>query len=111
MSKPDLLIWKQILCHAESSRKSVIFITNDVKEDWWHLDNDKKPVEPRQELLDEFKDYSENSFMMLNLSMFIQYVNQLYGYTDSRWIKLRMEPQEFVLQCIELWWRLGCKFG
>ncbi|WP_339289551.1 PIN domain-containing protein [Paenibacillus sp. FSL E2-0201] len=98
----DLLIWKQILRQAESSGKSVIFITNDAKEDWWLLDSHKKPVEPRQELLDEFREYSEKSFIMLNLSMFIQYVNQLYGYTDSRWIKLRMEQQEFALQCIEL---------
>ncbi|MBY3619540.1 DUF4935 domain-containing protein [Acinetobacter sp. CUI P1] len=98
----DLLIWKQILHHAESSGKSVIFITNDAKEDWWLLDSDKKPIEPRQELLDEFREYSEKSFIMLNLSMFIQYVNQLYGYTDSRWIKLRTEQQEFVLQCVEL---------
>lgn len=98
----DLLIWKQILRHSESSGKSVIFITNDAKEDWWLLDSNKKPVEPRQELLDEFREYSEKSYIMLNLSMFIQYVNQLYGYTDPRWIKLRMEQQEFVLQCIEL---------
>lgn len=98
----DLLIWKQTLHHAESSEKSVIFITNDAKEDWWLLDSDRKPIEPRKELLDEFGEYSENSFIMLNLSMFIQYVNQLYGYTDSRWIKLRMEQQEFALQCIEL---------
>lgn len=98
----DLLIWKQILHHAGSSEKSVIFITNDAKEDWWALDDDKKPIEPRKELLNEFGEYSKNSFIMLNLSMFIQYVNQLYGYTDPRWIKLRMEQEEFTSQCIEL---------
>ena len=57
----DLVIWKSVMEHAKKQKKSVIFITDDVKEDWWRfaLKNDR--IGPRAELIAEFKEVASQS--------------------------------------------------
>lgn len=50
----DLIVWMQIMDYAEANKKDVIFVGEDLKEDWWEKD-DGKINKPRQELLDEFR--------------------------------------------------------
>ena len=50
----DLVIWKEILSKAEEDSVSVIFVTDDVKEDWWRIANGDK-LGPHVDLLDEFR--------------------------------------------------------
>lgn len=50
----DLIAWMQIMDYAKANDKDVIFVGEDLKEDWWEK-NDGKLNKPRQELLDEFK--------------------------------------------------------
>ena len=50
----DLIAWMQIMDYAKEKVKDVIFVCEDLKEDWWER-NDGKINKPRQELLDEFK--------------------------------------------------------
>lgn len=72
----DLIIWKQILEHLKSVDriKHVIFITDDLKEDWWEIvdSNGKKNIGARPELkseiyreteVDSFKMYHTNDFL------------------------------------------------
>ncbi len=49
----DLVVWKQLLAQAKTGNsKSVILLTNDVKEDWlWRIGG--KTIGPRPELRDE----------------------------------------------------------
>ena len=52
----DFLIWKQILEHASSCEfESLVFVTDDVKEDWWQRIKAEEPrtIGPRPELKDE----------------------------------------------------------
>ena len=52
----DFILWKQMLEHCrEKEIKSLIFITDDAKEDWWRIiDVDgPKTIGPRAELIDE----------------------------------------------------------
>jgi hypothetical protein len=49
----DLLIWKTILMVAKEKNKDALFVTGDVKADWWHGSN-KQNIYPRYELIDEF---------------------------------------------------------
>lgn len=53
----DLYVWKQVLDHAKKGTKSVVFITDDAKEDWyWHVHSQgPKRIGPRPELVDEFR--------------------------------------------------------
>jgi hypothetical protein len=79
----DLILWKEILNKSRSTQKPVIFITNDEKEDWWVLeDKGKVPVRPRDELLLEFKEYSNQPFAMMNLTNFINHISIINNMVD-----------------------------
>jgi hypothetical protein len=49
----DLIVWKELLRHAEAAQKPVIFVTGDVKDDWWRREQGRTQG-PRPELVDEF---------------------------------------------------------
>lgn len=52
----DFILWKQMLDHCrETEKRSLIFITDDAKEDWWRIiDIDgPKTIGPRAELINE----------------------------------------------------------
>ncbi|MCS5520124.1 PIN-like domain-containing protein [Curtobacterium flaccumfaciens] len=49
----DLIVWKEIIRQAAASQKPVIFVTGDVKEDWWRREQGHT-YGPRPELVDEF---------------------------------------------------------
>jgi len=66
----DLIIWKQILNEAKSNLKPIIFIMDDLKEDWWILDKKRQPVSPRTELIDEILEISKNKFWMYKTDEF-----------------------------------------
>lgn len=50
----DLISWMQIMDHAKANDKDVIFVGEDLKEDWWEKEGGKLD-KPRHELLDEFR--------------------------------------------------------
>lgn len=50
----DLIEWMQIMDYAKTENKDVIFVGEDLKEDWWEI-KDGQINKPRQELLDEFR--------------------------------------------------------
>ena len=64
----DLLIWHEILELGKSKSQHIIFISGDEKADWWHQSG-KKPLYPRFELVDEFREATDGkSFHILSLS-------------------------------------------
>jgi hypothetical protein len=73
----DLILWQQIIRHSKSTKKSVIFVTNDQKPDWWFIYIRDKPFEkeilsPRPELIKEFFEKTQNQFFMYNPSGFME---------------------------------------
>lgn len=50
----DLIAWMQIMDYAKAENKDIIFVGDDLKEDWWEKVKGKLN-QPRRELLDEFK--------------------------------------------------------
>lgn len=68
----DLIIWKQIIDYSKEFNKSIIFVMDDLKEDWWILDKQRKPLSPRTELLVELDSASIQRFWMYQTSEFIQ---------------------------------------
>lgn len=73
----DYLIWQQIVAHAKTTQaKSVIFITDDGKDDWWNkIEFDgMKTIGPRPELIEEVRLLaSVENFLMYNPEGFLQY--------------------------------------
>lgn len=67
----DLILWKQLLHKSKELNKSVILVTNDAKEDWWFMDDKKKPISPRHELVNEFESVTNQKFWMYDINDFL----------------------------------------
>lgn len=67
----DLILWFQIIDYAKSSKKSIIFITDDGKEDWW-LKFKGKIISPRPELIKEMFTIANVNFYMYQTERFIE---------------------------------------
>lgn len=67
----DLFVWLQTLEYAKENNCSVVFITDDKKEDWW-LEQSGKTISPRPELIEEFMKETGQNFWMYSVSKFIQ---------------------------------------
>lgn len=69
-SSGDLHLWKQMLDYAAKNQKSIIFVTEDRKEDWWWKPQGIR-VSARYELLKEFIKYTKGkTFYMCNFEDF-----------------------------------------
>lgn len=71
----DLIVWKEIIRYAQEVQKDIILVINDVKEDWWYIDN-KKNIAPRYELIKEFKDIVNSKFWMYEIGDFLYKANK-----------------------------------
>ena len=82
----DFIVWMQIidLCEKNTDINNVIFVTDDNKEDWWHIvnSNGKKTIGPRPELIHEITTVSSvNNFLMYNTEKFLE---KSIIYLDSK---------------------------
>ncbi len=68
----DLVLWFQIIEHAKSTKKSIIFITDDRKEDWW-LKFKGKIIGPHPELINEIFSKTGVNFYMYQTEQFMKY--------------------------------------
>ncbi len=78
----DLIIWKQIIEFAIATKKPIILICNDLKEDWCHLEKnttEKRIGSPREELIKEIYDAAAVDFWMYNQPQFLYKSNQYYN--------------------------------
>ena len=73
----DLIIWKQILEYAREKKRPIIFICDDLKEDW--CDGDRGRIKsPREELIKEIFDYTGVEFWMYSQPQFLFHSNQYF---------------------------------
>lgn len=73
----DFIIWKQIVEMAKIAGdqvKSIVFVTDDGKEDWWHIDKTSKDkMGARAELRDEvYRDGGVEHFSMYDSARFLE---------------------------------------
>ncbi len=71
----DLVIWKQFLAKAKENNQSVIFITDDRKEDWWLIFKGET-ISPRPELIKEFQQVTDHLFYMYQPDQFLKYAGE-----------------------------------
>ncbi|AST93020.1 hypothetical protein BC6307_18025 [Sutcliffiella cohnii] len=68
----DLIAWKQVLEKAKSDKKRlVIFITGDVKPDWWYEIKGKK-IGARAELKNEMLREAGSDLILMNINKFLK---------------------------------------
>ncbi|MEB4614785.1 PIN-like domain-containing protein [Leucobacter sp. M11] len=68
----DLIIWKEILRFGAESKKPVIFVTDDAKEDWWWR-SEGKTQGPRVELVNEFWEAAAQRIHFYEPLRFLEY--------------------------------------
>lgn len=73
----DLILWKQIIDKAKEIKKPIIFISGDVKEDWW-LEKDGKRIMPLPQLKKEFFDEAGVDFHIYTADRFLEYYQEKY---------------------------------
>ncbi|WP_260472141.1 PIN-like domain-containing protein [Bacillus canaveralius] len=49
----DLILWKEVIRFAKEEQKNIIFVTDDVKPDWWKIESDQYEFLPQ--LVQEFE--------------------------------------------------------
>lgn len=91
----DLIVWKEMLQHISNKGKDLIFVTNDVKEDWWELEITKDPIEARKELQKEFKEVTGQEFIMTTAGNFFNYVAKVNNI-DNGMAYLELNKQEVI---------------
>jgi hypothetical protein len=98
----DLLIWKEILKKSTTSSKAIIFITLDEKEDWWELDNQNVILNPRKELIAEFKESSEHKFEMMSLKQFVDHYATMENIVLENKTRLELKADTIAMEIMDL---------
>lgn len=76
----DLIVWKQTIKHAKDKGVDVIFVSDDLKEDWIIEFHGHKRFGPRKELLKEFHDGTNGKKILIySQSDFLKYANEHYN--------------------------------
>ncbi len=71
----DYIIWREMMEYAKDKKKDIIFVTSDVKDDWF-LRIDGKTIGARPELIGEFKDKTKQSIYLYQFDRFIEYLKE-----------------------------------
>lgn len=74
----DLIIWKDMLDKAKAEGKPMILITDDVKEDWWHIHKGRR-LGPHPALIEEFLQVTGQSFHIYDLPQFLKFASNEQG--------------------------------
>lgn len=78
----DLFLWKEILLIAKEKACPIIFVINDLKEDWWNREDNRKK-RPRQELIQELEDNGGQELVMYDASEFLYQANEYFKMSIS----------------------------
>lgn len=85
MCKPfgDYIVWLQVIEKAQLSKKPVIFVTGDNKEDWW-LTFQGKTIGPQPQLVEEFLQETSQQFYMYPPDRFLERANAFLKQETSQ---------------------------
>jgi PIN like domain/Restriction endonuclease len=70
----DFLLWQQTIDRANElaqNERLVLLVTNDLKDDWWELDNARTRLGPRPELVQELRDRAGADLALRTLDEFV----------------------------------------
>lgn len=67
----DLIIWKEIIQYSKENQKDILLVTQDAKDDWWHIVNGRT-VGPRYELREEFWKETNQQIYFYSLNTFLE---------------------------------------
>lgn len=93
----DLILWKEILRFAIKEKKPVLFVTDDVKSDWWEVIDGNKHL--HEKLINEFAKTGQELFPF-NSNDFYNEIAIAYNIekTDAVEIALRMTDSDYCMK-------------
>ena len=98
----DLVMWLQIIEKAKNESRSVIFVTDERKEDWWLL-HSGKVIGPRPELRKEFVDSVGQLFYVYQPFKFLEYASKHFNTSiDTTTITEVKDLQPFIIDQTEV---------
>jgi hypothetical protein len=74
----DYFVWEQMIRNCTETKKPTLFITSDVKDDWFHKAAGIT-VGARPELISEMRNRAGTDFLMLQLSNFLRAAKESLG--------------------------------
>jgi hypothetical protein len=74
----DYIGWQQILDHGTSDSCALILITDDRKDDWWYIQQERH-IGPRPELIAEYALACQRPFYMYSLEQFMSRAQENLG--------------------------------
>ena len=94
----DLILWKEILKYAKTEAVDIIFVTDDIKADWWEVTDDGSTVF-HHKLLEEFGRTGQ-SITPMTCMEFLAAVATDYKITksDAVEIALRMTDNDYCMK-------------
>lgn len=81
----DYFIWAEIIKDVLNKEKDALFITSDLKEDWWEIpkkDYDLVSYEARKELVQEFNELTGKSIRFIPFDLFVSFLES-YNNQES----------------------------
>lgn len=92
----DLIIWKEIIEHSKNDKCDIVFICNDLKQDWYI---DSNLCIPRDELIYEFSSLTGRNITIITIESFISSLSNLYPQGSDRlplWNGIESIHQELI---------------
>ena len=71
----DLIIWKELINYSKNKKISLIFITDDRKDDWSTIEKGRT-IRPREELIKEFFDFTGIRILIYNADQFLTFAKE-----------------------------------
>lgn len=100
----DLFIWKEIIEFSKNQPyKTILFITNDLKEDWWELGKNNKISKINSSLKREFDENCKDaSIEFFSLDEFYKLASQLYNLNNYQvYINLNRDDNNYIKRVVD----------
>ncbi|WP_129633638.1 PIN-like domain-containing protein [Candidatus Oscillochloris fontis] len=78
----DLIIWKEMIERAKTTDSSIIFVSDDKKEDWW-LESHGRKISPQPQLIQEFQSSTQKVFYIYTIERFIEFAGKFLASNIS----------------------------
>jgi len=77
----DLIIWRQIIQHVKDKQlRNIIFVTADVKEDWWISEKSGQRLGPHPALIEEFlRETAARRFWIYTPDQFLEHARKQFA--------------------------------
>ncbi|MDW1972299.1 PIN-like domain-containing protein [Vibrio sp. 945] len=99
-SYSDFVIWNELIDYAKENKKEyIIFVTDDLKTDWWFVSNGKR-IGPRPELVEELRIKANvKGFQIYNSEQLIESINSYHNSPINKSLanKLKLDKAEILI--------------